>query len=66
MAAKTIYKGHYRKLIRVYENFLEWGLANAYRLSGAPVEEYIVDPITTDCEDEYVTAVYFPVEKNPL
>lgn len=66
LAAKTIYKGNYRKILRVYDSFLKWGLENDYCLSGPPVEEYIVDPITSDDEKSYVTAVYFPVEKIPL
>lgn len=62
LAAKTMYTGGYNKIRKVYDDFLKWCLNTGYSLNGPPIEEYIINPITTKNETRYVTIVYFPVE----
>ena len=62
LCASTIYIGGYRNMLVVYLALVEWIERNGYRIAGPAVEQYLIDPIIAESEEEYVTRILFPVE----
>lgn len=63
LAAVTYHYGSYSTMNRTYKRILDWLEKNNLVFVGGAVENYIIDAITTNCEDEYVTEIMLPVKK---
>jgi len=63
LCATAVCKGPYSNLSNVYAKLMEWISENGYRVVSAPYEQYIKGPMQVKSADEFVTDIYFPVEK---
>lgn len=62
LCATVLYKGPYSNLTSVYTKINQWIETEGYKIINAPYEIYLTNPGTTIPEN-YMTEVYFPVEK---
>ena len=63
MVAGTIYIGPYRYMKKTYQYLEKWIKENNYKITGPPHEYYLMDISNTFSEEQYLTKLYFPVEK---
>lgn len=59
-----IHVGKYADLLPVYVELVNYIEANGYKIAGAPVEEYLLEFSYGVNEDNYVTRLSFPIEKD--
>ena len=62
LCATVLYKGPYSGLTSVYTKLNQWIESEGYKIINAPYEIYLTNPGTTAPEN-YMTEIYFPVEK---
>ena len=58
----TVHVGHYKFSYRAYLILLEWIENSAYRITGPPMECYLLDPCNTINPNHYITRILFPIE----
>lgn len=63
LCACTIYTGAYSSIGDAYATVIKWIDKNGYRISDTPFDVYVKGPGQASSPDEFVTEVYFPVEK---
>lgn len=63
LGAVAYHYGSHRTMNVTYEKILSWLDENGLTFKGGAMENYIIDVITTSCEDEYITEIILPVEK---
>lgn len=63
LAAHLTHKGSYATLNESYVSLMQWAEKNGYAVSAPPYEKYITGPECGKPASEWVTEVYFPVEK---
>lgn len=63
LAATTIHVGGYRDALPGYLAIVEWIKHHGFAINGPAIEEYIIGPLNTDYESNYVTRIMLPVEK---
>ncbi|SKC62919.1 MerR family transcriptional regulator [Maledivibacter halophilus] len=54
--------GSYSTMNQTYRKMLDWLDKNELAFLGGAVENYIIDAITTSCEDDYITEIILPVK----
>ncbi|WP_432663691.1 MerR family transcriptional regulator [Wukongibacter baidiensis] len=64
LAVISYHYGSYRTMNETYKKMLKWIENNGFTFLGGAIENYIIDVVTTICEDEYVTEIILPVKKN--
>jgi len=62
LCAGTVHAGHYKYSYRAYLTLLEWIEKSAYRITGPPMESYLLDPCNTVNPHQYITRILFPIE----
>lgn len=63
LGAVAYHYGSYKTMNQTYKKMLDWLGKNNLVFVGGAIENYIIDAITTSCEDEYITEIILPVEK---
>lgn len=63
LAVTATHYGSYATMPQTYGRMLDWAAQNGFKFTGAAVESYIIDIVTTGCEDDYVTELILPVKK---
>jgi DNA-binding transcriptional MerR regulator/DNA gyrase inhibitor GyrI len=63
LAVTATHYGSYQTMPQTYGRMLDWVAQNGFEYTGAAVENYIIDIVTTGCEDNYVTELILPVKK---
>lgn len=61
LAGCATYVGHYRGTDRVYRDLTEWVTSIGYTTTGISFQELIVNRMTTNYEDSFVTKIYLPL-----
>jgi effector-binding domain-containing protein len=56
------YYGPYSGLGKEYEAIGKWIVDNKKKVSGAPLEMYITDPVTEKDTSKWLTKIYYPIE----
>lgn len=59
----TTFVGPYSEIGEAYAELLDWINKNSYKIIGAPHDEYIKGPDSKCSPNEFVTEVYFPINK---
>ena len=62
--ATTICKGSFDKLPTYYDLLCKWISKNNYQIVGAPFEQYIHEPESVSTSEDFITEIFFKVEKN--
>ncbi len=57
----TMHVGHYKFSYRAYLVLLEWIENSPYRITGPPMEIYVLDPGTCVNFDHFITRICFPI-----
>lgn len=60
--ASTIHIGHYKNSLNEYRNLISWIENNNYRITGPPIEVYILEPSHAINSNLYVTEICFPIK----
>jgi len=63
LGAVAYHYGSYNTMNQTYRKMLDWLGKNNLVFIGGAVENYIIDAITTSCEDDYITEIILPVKK---
>ncbi len=63
LTASTIHIGPYRNMRKVYQYLENWIKENGYVITGPPLEYYLMDISNTFSEEQYLTKIHFPVER---
>ena len=63
MAVTIFHIGPYNDIIKTYVKALQWINQNNYKVSGPVSEEFIISPIDVKDENEHVTKILIPVNK---
>ena len=63
LGAVTYHYGSYSTMSNTYSRMMKWLNKNGLEFLGEAVENYIIDAITTSCEDEYITEIILPVQQ---
>lgn len=63
LAVTTTHYGSYKTMQYTYKKMIEWLTQNGFEYTGAAIENYIIDTVTTACEDDYVTKLILPVKR---
>ncbi|WP_432405515.1 MerR family transcriptional regulator [Wukongibacter sp. M2B1] len=63
LGAVAYHYGSYTTMNQTYKKMLDWLDKNELVFLGGAVENYIIDAITTSCEDDYITEIILPVKK---
>lgn len=63
LGAVAYHYGSYKTMNQTYGKMLKWLERNNMVFTGAAVENYIVDCITTGSEEEYITEIILPVKR---
>lgn len=63
LGAVAYHYGSYSTMNYTYKKMLDWLGKNNLVFVGGAIENYIIDAITTSCEDEYITEIILPVKK---
>lgn len=64
LCAVSHHYGSYSTMSETYKVMLDWLSKNGFIFTGEAMENYIVDAITTKNEDEYITEIILPINKN--
>ncbi|OBR97147.1 MULTISPECIES: MerR family transcriptional regulator [Clostridium] len=59
----TTFIGPYSEIGEAYAELLDWINKNSYKIAGPPHDEYIKGPDSKCSHNEFVTEVYFPINK---
>ncbi len=62
LTVSTIHVGHYKKSFNAYVYLIDWIEENGYRITGPPIEQYILDPCNSNNINHYITKILFPVQ----
>lgn len=62
LGAIAYHYGSYKTMNETYREILIWIEKNNFTFTGGAIENYIVDGITTSCEDEYLTEIILPIK----
>lgn len=63
-AATAYYVGPYSNIMQAHINMIKWINENNYKIIGPTTEENIISPIDVENEDEHVTKIIMPIQKN--
>ena len=63
MAVTIFHIGPYNDIIKTYVKALQWINQNNYKVSGPVSEEFIISPVDVKDENEHVTKILSPVNK---
>ena len=63
LCAKGIHRGPYSELSSTYSRIVQWVEENGYQIAAPPYEVYVTDPATTPAPEDYITEIYFPIQK---
>jgi len=63
LAAVVTHYGSYKSMNQTYAKTLEWLDKNDFVYIGGAIENYIIDVVTTVCEDDYITEIILPIKK---
>ena len=63
MAVTIFHIGPYNDIIKTYVKALQWINQNNYKVSGPVSEEFIISPVDVKDENEHVTKILIPVNK---
>ncbi len=63
LCATALCSGPYSNLPNAYARLLEWTQENGYVLASAPYEQYEKGPMEAESPEEFVTRIYFPLQK---
>lgn len=63
LCATALCSGPYSNLPNAYARLMEWMQKNGYALAAAPYEQYEKGPMETDEPEEFLTRIYFPLQK---
>jgi len=61
-AACATHIGHYRQTETVYNELTQWATNAGYFVSGISFQELVVGRTLIDCEENYVTRIYLPLD----
>lgn len=64
LAVVAYHYGSYKTMSNTYKKMLSWIEKNDFTFLGGAIENYIIDVVTTICEDDYITEIILPVKKN--
>jgi len=65
-AVTTVHVGNYSNLIKPYLAAMKYAAENGYKMSGPMSDMFIVSPIDTRDENEYLTKIIIPIEPDTL
>ena len=65
-AVTTVHVGNYENLIKPYLSAMKWATDNGYKIKGPMSDMFIVSPIDTRDENEYLTKIIIPIETDTL
>lgn len=60
-AVSTIHIGKYSDINLTYLKLVKWCYENNIVLQGSAIEKYLIDPWSTDNEQNYVTRIFLPI-----
>ncbi|RMC95285.1 MerR family transcriptional regulator [Clostridium autoethanogenum] len=60
-AVSTIHIGKYSDINLTYLKLVKWCYENSIVLQGSAIEKYLIDPWSTDNEQNYVTRIFLPI-----
>ena len=55
--------GSYKTMIKTYKKMMEWLEINGYQYSDGAYERYIIDVITSNNEEDFITEINLPINK---
>lgn len=64
LAVVAYHYGGYKTMSDTYGKMLSWIEKNDFTFLGGAIENYVIDVVTTICEDDYITEIILPVKKN--
>lgn len=64
LAVTAVHYGSYKTMNQTYHKLLQWLEKNGFTFLGGAIENYIIDVITTTCDEDFVTEIILPVAKN--
>lgn len=62
-AVSAIHYGPYNQEAQTYAKMLMWIAQEGYEICGAAIENYLIDGIFTENEEEYITELLIPIKK---
>lgn len=62
-ALTTIYVGRYQELINPYLEMMRWIKRNKFEINGDISEAFLISPMDTGNENDYITKIIIPIKK---
>lgn len=62
LTASIVFCGNYSSLFSAYASLIRLISQRNYRISGPPMEEYLIELVQTSKPEEYITRIHFPVD----